>query len=343
MRFVKITVKYVSYFLVAVILLAAGLYAYRSKIQEKHQAYTTMSTEKDGIKALYLLTSQMGYSVERFYRPARFLPEEGVLIAAKPRQDLINEIKEIGYLKKWVESGNTLVIIDDMANMKTYRLEEFAHQPPRNLDTGGSILVFGIKRGYIVYLSDPDLYTNEGLKTYEGGIGFIEVLERTNSSRVLFGEYYHGLGKTGATVWDLLGYMGRLAVIQALIALALFFYIRSRRFGKPVTVFETVKRKENENLYAVSNIYFKASAHPLVLDTYVKRFKRELSKFLGLANTDDKNEIISAASGNRYLCEMKLKELLFLCDNYIQEGRKDTKKLLYLVERIEIIRKGIIR
>jgi hypothetical protein len=118
-------------------------------------------------------------------------------------------------------------------------------------------------------------------------------------------------------------------------------YIFSRRFGKPVTVFETVKRRENENVFALSNIYSKSKANVLVLETIMGNFKKELTKYLGLVGQPGDEELIAAAKGSKFLSDMDMEGLLNRCAYFLKSGGGNMKELVYLAQKIEKIRKGI--
>lgn len=334
--------KILIYCAIVAVVLVAGILVYGKKATYvDYPDMTTYSAKEKGVKALYLLVEQMGYSVERFEQSAKHLPAQATLVAVNPEKDVLNESKESMYLKEWVKSGNTLVIIDDDLYPDEVGLSELKTKEPVYLDENNIDCVYKFGSGNVVFLDGYLSYTNKGLKSYDAGLRLVEVLDKSNRKRVLFNEYYHGFGSDENTVWGLLGPVGQIMVIQLLIALLLYMYVLSRRFGKPVTVFEIIKRKENENLLALSNIYTKAKANSLVLETYLDNLKNELRKFLGLTSHQDEDDIIIAASDNKFLSSMNTKEVIYACNHYIKNDIKDTKLLCQLAEKVEKIRKGI--
>lgn len=333
--------KVFIYASIAIFVLFVGLIMYGSSMENKDEDFVSYNAKPNGAKALYLLADEMGYEVDRNTKPARFWTDDTTFVLARPDISLFNEQLERKYFKIWLEKGNKLIIIDDQVNFPLYKINEMIVKPDVNLVNNNDYYEFNIGNGKIIFIEDSIGFTNEELKSYTAGIVFIQALEALNSKKVMFDEYYHGFGEAGYSLWDILGQSGRLVLIQIALAIVVLLLAVSRRFGKPVTVFEIIKRQENENLFAISNIYLKSRANNLVLDTHLKRFRKEISKYLGFNIVPQDSEIINVASSNKFLNEMNIKEVLFSSERYIRDNRKDTKELVEIIKKLEKIRKGI--
>jgi len=330
------TIKNIIIFtLIAGLLFVAALLVYGVNSKDKDVDYTSYNPGPRGVKAAYMLAGRMGYDTVRYERPARFLPDNGAMIVIKPDNSLFISGIEQKYLQQWVENGNALILVDEGdALMDTWmsRLAGAAGRP----ETG----VFDAGKGKFVYFGNPEDFINEGLKSYTAGIELMEVLEKLGHKNVLFNEYYHNLG-SGTSFLDIIGASGRLILIQIIIALGVLLFIKSRRIGAPTEVLQIIKRRENENLYALSNLYMKSKANTLVLQSYFEKLKLELSKFLGFSSLPDEPDLVKAASGVRFLNEMNIPELVKACNRYIESESRDSRQLFNLVAKIEKIRKGI--
>jgi hypothetical protein len=342
MKYLGTLKKVLLYVSIAVLLLIIGLAVSSDDADNKYADYTSYNTDEYGVKALYLLAGKMGYDTEVYKRPARFIPDGSTLVVIKPDWYTYIDELEKKYLKEWTARGNTLVFIDDDNSSCSEIIEILGAGEPNYVDSYEDWELYNVGKGklYINPLSED--FTNEGLKTLTGGVSFIHILDNAENKKVLFNEYYHGMGTFGATIWDIIGKTGVFTVIQLFIGLGVFAYVISRRFGKPVTVFETVKRKENENIYALSNIYAKAKADALVLENILGKFEKELSKFLGFDTNPGKQELITASAASKFLTEMNLKGLLDRCEQHIRSGGGNFNELVFLVQWIEKIRREII-
>lgn len=271
--------KILSYVAIILILVAAGLivYGFKGDVAQSVE-YSSYNAEVDGTKALYLLSEKMGYDVKRYERPARFLPDNVTVVAIDPSLEMLEGSLEKKYLKAWLEDGNVLILISP--DCKEY-INELGASEPEDFGQYDRGYKYSVGKGSIIYFAESYNYTNLGVKELDPGVQFIDALEEGKHKTVLFDEYLHGIGSSGTNLWDILGFGGKLVVVQLFMCALILIFIKSRRFGKPVVVFETVKRKENENLFALSNIYYKAKANSMALEIYLGSLKQELAKFLG--------------------------------------------------------------
>lgn len=332
--------KILLYTAVVLVLIVAALVVYGFKgDMEQSVEYSSYSAEGDGTKALYLLSRDMGYDVQRFTRPSRFLPDNATLVAIEPNLEMLNSNLEKKYLKSWLEKGNALILISFEGEEYLKELGAISQEAFGLYDRGYRL---SVGKGSVFYFELSENYTNSGLKKLEPGVQFIDVLEEAKNKTVLFNEYLHGIGNAGTNLWDILGPVGRLVVVQLIICVLILIYIKSRRFGKPVIVFETIKRKENENLFALSNIYYKAKANSMALEIYLNNLKLELAKFLGAGKELFSDEdLVNAAKASNTLKDLDVAGVFADCESYIKNRKGDSKALLNLYNRLEIIRKGI--
>lgn len=340
MKISEIVKKGILYVSIAAILLSVGLFVHTLKKVDEGADYTSFSTRPKGLKALYLLTGQMGYDVSRYKKSARFLPDASAMIAVNPDLSIYNGKREKKYLIEWIKRGNTLIIFGNENDIGQFGLDEF-NGNMADLPSKVPYLNFVIEKGDMIFVKDFDRYTNSGLRDREYGVAFIELLDRTGKKNILFNEYYHGIQEEGFIFLDIVGPTGKVLVIQVFIGLVILLFIGAGRFGKPVTVYETVKRKENENLFALANIYIKGRAHAAVMENCLNYFKRDLSRYLGLGQNASDDEIFKAASLERVLKNTGLKELISSCREFINQEKKDAKLLLGLTGKLEKIRKEI--
>lgn len=334
--------KILIYVAVITIIVAAGLivYGFKGDLQQsiEHSAY---NVEVDGTRALYLLSKEMGYDVEIFTRPARFLPDNATVVAIEPKLGVLENYLEKKYFKEWLGRGNSLVLMSYDVDIEDY-IEELDAKEPSHFGQYDQGYKYSVGDGSIIYFSDSEKYTNSGVKDLEQGVQFIDALEEAKYKKVLFNDYFHGIGSSGTKLWDILAFAGKLVIIQLVICLLIFVFIVSRRFGKPVVVFETIKRKENENLFALSNIYYKAKANGMALEIYLDSLKQELAKFLGFGKEDwSDGDIVKAARGDNTLKDLEVEAVFLECESFINNKKNDSKVLLKLYKRLETIRKGI--
>jgi hypothetical protein len=332
--------KTTVYVLLSLLLLTAGILVYGGSLDVFEKEYASYNAKGNGVKALYLLTQQTGFEVSRFSRPSRFLPERATMVVVKPETERFTGSMERRYLKEWLRRGNTLLMAIDEEEMDDYELYEFL-TPNQEFGLHESGKAAGVGSGKIIILEDAQGLTNLGLQNGNGGLDFIKALDDAGNSVVLFNEYYHGFGQEGFTFWDIAGPTARLVLVQVFLGMVLYLWIRSRRFGQPETVLSIEKREENEALFALANIYMKARAYSMVLDTYMTGFRKELARYLGFYGIPEEQELLRAVEANGYVKSLGARELLQDCNSYARHSEKKARRLSALIARAEQIRKGI--
>ena len=197
-------------------------------------------------------------------------------------------------------------------------------------------------------LFDGGYDLNNGyLNNVKPAVMFLEILRQTGFTKIYFNEYYHGLTDNTPLLLDILGPTGRLILLQLLIALGAFVFVLWRRFGKPIEVFEILKRRENENLTAISNLYIRSHSEDIVLKTYVDHFRLSLTRYLGLEPDSEDSLIASAAASDRVLKYRNVGGLLLDCRRFIKDAqtdsrnKKDVKQMLHLAGSMEELRREI--
>lgn len=99
----------------------------------------------------------------------------------------------------------------------------------------------------------------------------------------------------------------------------------------------------------------RSRAERMVLEMYLKGFRAELSSYLGLAGSEEQTtdaQLAAAAASDRLLKSRNIGNLLGECSRFTvndssedgkkrPKGRKDIRKLVHLVEKIEEVRKEI--
>ncbi|MDP4179670.1 MAG: DUF4350 domain-containing protein [Bacillota bacterium] len=333
--------KAAIYFLIAAFVVFIGLIVMTLKDNKKYNDYTSFSAAPHGEKALYLLADKMGYNALRFKKTVRFMPDGVTMVVIQPDTDTLYDDIEIKYLKMWLEKGNSLMLIGDDNNNFNKLQEKLNAASERNDSSPLNWSIYKVGQGKIFVSYGLESFLNGGLNDSDGAVSFIDVLDKIGSKTVYFNEYYHNLGE-GLTIRDIIGFPGELAIFQIILALIVLYFAVSKRFGKPVTVFEIIKRKENENIYALSNIYKSSKANSYVLDVMFRRLKRDLAKYFGMDSMPENDELISAASNDGRAANMDLKSGFVRCENYINRDSKNMQEFIYLATWIEKIREEIV-
>ncbi|MBP7175736.1 MAG: DUF4350 domain-containing protein [Thermoclostridium sp.] len=316
--------KWINFILVTLLLTAAGFILYSVTVYQKDfPDYSTYSTEKNGIKALYLLAREMGFSVQRNHYPAQFVKDAPVMVVYRPDDTIFNEPDEQEFITEWLSHGNTMILVPDPQTLQElWIFETISEQKKQHeLILSGNITStwYMLENGRVCVMDSADAFLNAQLESSDAAVAFIQALERADSPKVVFNEYYQFLQKPAPGLWDLIGPMGQLIAIQLLLGLVLIGIRGWKPFGRVRNERELVKRPENEVQKALSGLYMRMKAYPLTLSNYYGYFTQKYSRVLATPGplADKANRILS------------------LCTLYIEQGQKSRNDLLALVRQLE--------
>ncbi|HEY9062446.1 MAG TPA: DUF4350 domain-containing protein [Pseudobacteroides sp.] len=340
MRNKKIISKIIIFILIAAFLVLVGIITAGMKDGRKYGKYTSYSVDPEGEKALYLLTEKMGYEAVRYKKTIRFMPDSVTMVIIQPDYHTLHEETEIKYMKKWFERGNTLVLIYDEFEENSGLLEDLGAIYSGKVQSYNEWTTYKVGEGTMYACKSTEFFVNEGLRDKSGAVSFIDILDKIGNRVVYFNEYYHNIGE-GLTVRDLIGFSGVLVFIQIVLGFGVLFLSMSKRLGKPVVVFETVKRAENENIHALSNIYKVSKANSYVLEVMFKRLKLDLAKYLGMDAVPDGAEIVKAAAFDGRTRGLDLETGFNKCERYIESDNRNMDEFVFLAKWIEKIREEI--
>ncbi|KNY25046.1 DUF4350 domain-containing protein [Pseudobacteroides cellulosolvens] len=340
MRGKNIIKKIIIFVLIAAFVVLVGVVMASMRDSRKYEKYTSYSVDEDGEKALYLLTEKMGYEAVRYKKTVRFMPDSVTMVVVQPDYYRFFDETELKYMKKWIEKGNSLILIYDDPEGNSNIIEKLGAVYDGKFQSYNEWATYKAGDGRMYVCNEIEIFANEGLKDKIGAVSFVDVIDSIGNSTVYFNEYYHNMGE-GVTVSDIIGFNGVLVFIQIILGIGVLFLAMSKRLGKPVVVFETVKRAENENIYALSNIYKVSKANPYVLDVMFKRLKTDLAKYLGIDTVHDNNELIRAASFDGRTRNLEIATGFSRCEQYINSDNRDINEFIYLAKWIEIIREEI--
>lgn len=328
--------KVLNFILISVLLITGAVILYSTTVYRgDYPDYSTYNAEEYGMKAIYLLAGKMGYRIERYHYPSAFLKEQTVMVAFCPLDTLFNEEKEIEGLKEWLLKGNTLILIPEEESLNRLWIFNWISELKQwhEVVNIGDITTtwYGLDKGTICVMDQSWSFTNKHLKESDASVAFIRALERLNTSKVVFNEYYRDVQKAAPGVWELIGPIGRLVSIQLITAFLLFILRNWKTFGRARGERVWSSRPENETQKALAGLYMRMRAYPLALANYYGYFTRKYSRFLNSPGQ----------------LQDKAKQVLSSCERYIESGEKNRRKLLILVNRLDKIegeiKTGVIR
>jgi hypothetical protein len=143
-------------------------------------------------------------------------------------------------------------------------------------DRGGVLFRSPVAQGAVYILLDEFAWTNAGLDHGDNARVLAELLRREIRGGVLaLDEYRHGHGRMESFLTYLLNLPGSSAFLQcAAVWAMLFFYGRNVRQRPALAYMELERRTADEYIDAVAQLYERARAAPLVVESVARRLRQ---------------------------------------------------------------------
>jgi len=189
--------------------------------------------------------------------------------------------------------------------------------------------------GNIVYLSDPFIVSNGGLKLADNvqlGINIVA----SNNGLIAFDEYHQGFGGNNNRLFQ---YFAGTPVIpiflQIFLLIALIFFSQSRRFARPVPDPEPDRLSKLEYVSAMAELQQRTKAFDLALENIYNDFRRRVSRSFGVDNfTVTRKELAHLIAERTKFDRNEIEEVLFKCEDIIHGERTNKKEVTKLAARL---------
>jgi len=210
--------------------------------------YTVFSANEKGVSLLYDILRELRYPVKLSYSP--FDPHSGysdVYIFIEP-ENINDETAE--KLLIWVRRGGRIIFMDSQIPnqlqkiMNTSEAEQF-----------GGLSYYSVGSGAVLSGSSAELTNKNLMENSRPGQVVEYILHQWQPKNIYFMEYYHGYTPSDNMFGGLPeGY--QLIICQIAVFFAALVWLYGKRFGKPEPYLEADEREENENVKALSRLYY---------------------------------------------------------------------------------------
>ena len=340
---------------------------------------STYSRSPDGYGAWYAFMEKQGTPVKRWQKP--FSDLSGVATDETP--SLINyseskiansitllrvysQLTEDGLNyqeEKWVEKGNTLVILGVKQPVTEARFITFQQSDAGavKIDTSRRMVKleqgkqqlgdrFGaivwqqtLGKGQVIFATTPYLSAN-AYQEQPGNYQFLAKLVTQSSNQILVDEYIHGYKDpeviTKEDQANLISYLSKTplfaALLQVIVILLILVWANNKRLGSPIALKVPVVDNSEAYIQALASVLQKAESSEFVLEAVGKQEQLQLQKSLGLgSNLVDHQTLVSAWVQQTGKPATELQQILALQS---KKRRINEKQLLQWLENWQIIR-----
>jgi len=211
--------------------------------------------------------------------------------------------------------------------------------------TGALMVTFPAGSGHAVFITDNTLISNKSIGDLDNSVLLVSILNNYSGkgSNIFFDEYHHGYGTVTydrkETLWTWMPVYMKVIILQLFLAIFIFLFARSLRFGLPVPL--SVKPSgphQSDFVISMANLFRRAEGRREIACELYSSFKRDIVKKLVIKNHEDYNEIAKKVSERTGLPSEPLVDLIKSASSEI--GTMSEKELFNWYKEMKKYRKG---
>jgi hypothetical protein len=209
-------------------------------------------------------------------------------------------------------------------------------------DAGALLADAKVKEGHVVFLTDPHIVANNGIKEADNVILALNLLAERPSGKIAFDEFHHGYGTHAVGAGSgLLAYFRGTPVPwlfwQGVLIAAVAAYTFGRRFARPLPLRRERRTTNLEFVSSMATITRMARATDLAMQNVYWDFRKRLCRYSGLPSNVDSARLAAIAARRAQLDAQELTGLLASCDAVAHGQPTSDAELWRLVTRIREI------
>lgn len=192
--------------------------------------------------------------------------------------------------------------------------------------------------GKVILLSDPFVVANGGIGIADNAKLAIN-LAASGGGLIAIDEYHHGYGANNNRLLEFFAGTPVVAIFfQCLVLAGMFFYSRSRRFGRPVPYAEPDRLSKLEYVGAMAELQRRTRALDLALENIYGDFRRRSGKLFGMdIHSVSRGELAAAIAERTSLDRAEIERLLAKCEDISAGERTNDREVLDCVRSIRRI------
>jgi len=211
-------------------------------------------------------------------------------------------------------------------------------------DNGALLADARVKAGHVVFLTDPYIVANNGIKEADNLILALNLLAERPQGKIAFDEFHHGYGSHAAGEGVLAYFRGTPVpwiFWQGVLIAAVAAYTFGRRFARPLPLRRERRTTNLEFVSSMATITRLARATDLAMQNVYWDFRKRLCRYCGLPSNIESAKLATKAARRARLDEQQLARLLTVCDQVSRGRPVSDAELLKLVTRIREIESQI--
>ncbi len=201
---------------------------------------------------------------------------------------------------------------------------------------------FPLGNGQIIFLSDPYIVSNGGIKLVDNAQLAINIVT-AREGIIAFDEYHQGYGRNENLLFQ---YFAGTPVIpiflQIFLLVALVFFSQSRRFARPLPDDEPNRLSKLEYVSAMAQLQGRTKAYDLAIENIYTDFRRRVARLVGIDNyTATRKELAEKIAERVDKDVNEIEDLMFKCEDIMHGEPTKKKEIVHLTSRLRKIEEAL--
>lgn len=201
---------------------------------------------------------------------------------------------------------------------------------------------FPLGAGKIIFLSDPYIISNSGIKLVDNAQLGINIVT-ARQGIIAFDEYHQGYGSNENQLFE---YFSGTPVVpiflQIFLIIGLIFYTQSRRFARALPAVEPNRLSKLEYVSAMAQLQERTKAFDLAIENIYKEFRRRISRLLGVDNHTAKvNDIAEKIAERTTYQKDDITALMSKCEDIMHGEKTSKKEIVELTSRLREVEEAL--
>ncbi|HET7114341.1 MAG TPA: DUF4350 domain-containing protein, partial [Pyrinomonadaceae bacterium] len=204
-------------------------------------------------------------------------------------------------------------------------------------DAAGGLLVdYSLGSGRVVFLSDPYIVTNGGIRLKDNLMLAVNILGGPQTPGLIaFDEYHQGRGITRNALASYFAGTPVLPIAGQLVLLVLVvLWTNGRRFARPLPLPHVDRRSSLEFVASMAELQERSRAYDLAIENIYTRIRRVLARHAGVDYNSSRSEIAARIAERSTIDRNELETLMRKCEETINGETINARESIHLVRRL---------
>lgn len=196
--------------------------------------------------------------------------------------------------------------------------------------------------GQIVFLSDPYIVSNGGIKLVDNAQLALNIVD-ARQGIIAFDEYHQGYGRNDNRLFQYFAGTPVIAIfLQLFLIIGLLFYSQSRRFARALPDDQPNRLSKLEYVSAMAQLQGRTKAFDLAIENIYREFRRRVSRLFGIDNhTASRRDLAKKIAERLNRDHNEIEDLMYQCEDIMHGEPTKKKEIVNLISQLREVEEAL--